>query len=208
MVNNISLIKPNLIISENVAIVGSSKNLLGTTYGEEINQYDDVIRFNRAPTKGYEKYVGDKTTIRITNVHVFKGSPPDKKRFKIENQPPDFIKKQENCKIICIQPHCTIKEAKKYINPTSTPYFMHPSLLSTISHKFNLDKLPTAGFAMVYILIKSGITPTLYGFGVNENKNPSHYWEDLSVRSKHHRLDRERKVLLKWIEKEKIILKK
>ena len=208
MEKELGLINPTIKINENVAIVGSSKNLLNSTYGEEINQFDDVIRFNRAPVNGFENFVGDKTTIRVTNVHVFKGSMPDLKRFEIKNQPPDFVKKQDNCKIVCIQPPCTLKETKKYIHPTSTAHFMHPTLLSSISHKFNLGKLPTAGFAMLYILLKNNIKPTLYGFGINENKNPSHYWENLTVRSIHHHLDKERKLLVKWLEKDKFILKK
>jgi len=208
MEKEISLINPKIVINENVAIVGSSKNLLDSTYGEEIDLYDDVIRFNRAPINGFEKFVGSKTTIRVTNVHVFKGSKPDLNRFEIKNQPPDFVKKQKNCKIVCIQPPCSLKESKKYIDATSSAHFMNPNLLHNISHKFKLGKLPTAGFAMLYILLNNGIKPTLYGFGLNENKNPSHYWENLTVRSVHHHLDKERKILNEWVEKEKFIFKK
>jgi len=36
----------------------------------DLDQHDLVLRFNNAPTKGYEKDVGSKTTIRILNSQV------------------------------------------------------------------------------------------------------------------------------------------
>ena len=63
MEKELGLINPTIKINENVAIVGSSKNLLNSTYGEEINQFDDVIRFNRAPVNGFENFV-------IINCHI------------------------------------------------------------------------------------------------------------------------------------------
>ena len=53
------------------AIVFSSGNLLNEEYGEFIDSFDEVMRFNLAPTKGFEKYVGSKTTMRILG--SFKG---------------------------------------------------------------------------------------------------------------------------------------
>uniref|UniRef100_A0A061RJZ9 beta-galactoside alpha-(2,6)-sialyltransferase n=1 Tax=Tetraselmis sp. GSL018 TaxID=582737 RepID=A0A061RJZ9_9CHLO len=49
------------------AVVGSSGIVLNYENGEEIDRHDLVFRFNSAPTKGYEKHVGSKTTHRITN---------------------------------------------------------------------------------------------------------------------------------------------
>ena len=64
-------VEPELNASENIAVVASSPRLLTTEYGEFIDSFDDVVRFNRAPTDGYEKHVGAKTTIRVANNHVF-----------------------------------------------------------------------------------------------------------------------------------------
>ena len=49
------------------AIVGNSGTLLENELGEEIDSKDMVIRFNSAPTEGYEQFVGTKTSFRILN---------------------------------------------------------------------------------------------------------------------------------------------
>jgi len=43
-------------------VLNSGVYALGYEYGSYINQHDIVIRFNMAPTEGYEKYVGTRTT--------------------------------------------------------------------------------------------------------------------------------------------------
>ncbi|GAQ82304.1 Glycosyltransferase family 29 (sialyltransferase) family protein [Klebsormidium nitens] len=50
------------------AVVGNSGDLLDHAHGAEIDGFDTIIRFNAAPTRGYETHVGRKTTIRILNM--------------------------------------------------------------------------------------------------------------------------------------------
>uniref|UniRef100_UPI00398F29CC alpha-N-acetylgalactosaminide alpha-2,6-sialyltransferase 6-like isoform X2 n=1 Tax=Pristiophorus japonicus TaxID=55135 RepID=UPI00398F29CC len=47
------------------ALITSSSHLLGSKMGSEIDQTECTIRMNDAPTTGYEKDVGRKTTLRI-----------------------------------------------------------------------------------------------------------------------------------------------
>lgn len=51
-------------IYDSCAIVGSSSNLTGSNYGALIDSHAAVMRFNNAPTEGYEEDVGHKTTHR------------------------------------------------------------------------------------------------------------------------------------------------
>ncbi|XP_019750098.1 beta-galactoside alpha-2,6-sialyltransferase 2 [Hippocampus comes] len=52
------------------AVVASAGAILRSRLGKEIDAHDAVLRFNAAPTEGYEKDVGSKTTIRIINSMV------------------------------------------------------------------------------------------------------------------------------------------
>jgi len=53
-------------------LVGSSGDIIGENKGEFINSFPVIIRMNDAKTIGYEKDVGNRTTIRIVN---FKALP-------------------------------------------------------------------------------------------------------------------------------------
>ena len=50
------------------ALVGSSGMLLGSNAGSQIDSADCVFRLNSAPTLGFEKDVGSKTTVRVLSV--------------------------------------------------------------------------------------------------------------------------------------------
>lgn len=52
------------------AVVTSAGAILHSGLGKEIDTHDAVLRFNTAPTEGYERDVGNKTTIRIINSQI------------------------------------------------------------------------------------------------------------------------------------------
>ena len=55
---------------ESCGVVSSAGSLLHSKLGAKIDANDFVIRFNNAPTHGYERDVGSKTSLRIINSQV------------------------------------------------------------------------------------------------------------------------------------------
>ena len=49
------------------AIVGNSQTMLTASRGSEIDAHGVVVRLNNAPTLGFERFVGGRTTHRLLN---------------------------------------------------------------------------------------------------------------------------------------------
>ncbi|XP_078697646.1 beta-galactoside alpha-2,6-sialyltransferase 2-like [Branchiostoma floridae x Branchiostoma belcheri] len=59
-----------LVHFNSCAVVSSSHGLRLHKYGQEIDSHDAVLRFNCAPTQGFEQFVGNRTDIRLINTQI------------------------------------------------------------------------------------------------------------------------------------------
>lgn len=101
----LKLTNPKRLVKPKFAVAASGTNLLNNEHGEIIDGFSEVVGFNRGPTKGYEKHVGSKTTIRIANNHVFGHFPHV--GSETDAQPTVFVKEQKNVDIVYRGPGLT-----------------------------------------------------------------------------------------------------
>jgi hypothetical protein len=133
--------------AKTAAVIFNSPNLLRHHYGKLIDQHDVVLRHNFAPTIGFEKHVGTKTTARVmarnwtfiekdeTIVRIHNGS-----HFIHKDNP--FLRKQ---------PHLAAK-----FN-ASHPHFV------TASHQY-LRCLPSTGFFGAVLALMWVDRVSLFGY--------------------------------------------
>ena len=201
----INFLTPELILSGKVAIVGSSDMLAGSSQGSSIDSFENVVRFNRAPTTDYEDDVGSKTTIRVVNNHVFAGKKLDPKKWK--NQPADFVKKLRDLDICYFGPDPQPWRLRySYADPSCRlfrfKYEEMPSLKNIFGYAGN--KNFTVGF--VCVCVSSGIVPELYGFDL-ENRHRGHYFEPTPPMGSCHDRNKEQILLKRLQDDGKIIIK-
>ena len=208
MSNRIVYVNPKLTLSDDVAIIGSggiySKHLVGyqgvledNSRGSRIDSHTDIIRFNRAPTKGYENIVGSRTTLRVVNNHVFNNNDIENEGYT--DQPKDFVRDLRNSKILYIAQDDAPWNNRATNSHSSCELYRYDWW--TYSSLRDIAQIPSnknlsIGMAMMYLCIASGIVPTLYGFGLNPSDPRDHYWEERPPESGVHDLKRE-KFLLK-----------
>ncbi|KAG2465164.1 CMP-N-acetylneuraminate-beta-galactosamide-alpha-2,3-sialyltransferase 1-like [Polypterus senegalus] len=161
------------------AVVGNSGNLKGSNYGAEIDLNDFVLRMNHAPTIGYEKDVGSKTT------HHF--------------MYPESAKDLQNSTILVLVPFKTLD--LQWITSALTTGTIKQTYFRVLSRiKADKDKViiyspqffkyvydnwvenhgryPSTGMLTLMFAIHICDEVNLYGFGADSNGNWHHYWEN------------------------------
>jgi hypothetical protein len=175
-----------------IAIVGSSGRLLMSEEGETIDKYHTVIRFNRAPTEGYEEHVGSKTTLRVTNNHVFNNNDIEASEGTWGSQPKDFIRDLRN-KLILYCAYDLEPWYKREVNTheSNQLFVVDYPMLEYMRRKENVswDGHLSIGAVIIFLALRSGLHPQmntdsvgaplihLYGFDIMEDVKRTHYWE-------------------------------
>lgn len=199
----IRLVEPKMVITGEVAVVGSSKDIGGKNYGSKIDSFSNVVRFNRAPTKGYEIDVGSKETLRVVNSNVFRAIESG---WETNGQPADFVKNLRNISILNIGFGLSKEEIKSAEVDESCKVYIFDYNKSEISSSAPATtKHLSVGLGFIKLCVYSNIIPTIFGFGIND-KNMNHYWEDIErfVNPNSHSKTAERNYLEKLINEGKV----
>lgn len=147
------------------AIVGSSGSLLSYENGGEIDDHDLVMRFNDAPTQGFELYVGGKTTHRLCSLQQcnFREFQSEKIVQRV-NSPAAFKAFLSEHRI-----------HRKNVGDLGRPmhlYAMHPDLQEYVSHV--LPFRASTGLLGVLVAMHSCTQVDLYGYAMSNAHGFSH----------------------------------
>lgn len=184
----------NLHIPSKVAIIGNSPKLLKKDYGDLIDQYSYVIRFNRSPIEGYEKKVGTKTSLQVITEQFFLNKSNDIKENKKLNF--DYmIRSTQNTNLLIL--HLSdLNYLKKrnlfsktnnlnYIN-LSINHHLKYHLISNfnffkkLKYYFHNSDL-TSGAFILCLLVYFNYKPDVFGFDLKKTvQNYSMYYSDKS----------------------------
>ena len=186
-----------------VCLVGNSGLMLTKKWGKEIDRNDVVIRFNHAPTKKYEEYVGNKTTLRLVNGHCFGGTT------KIERNPtanPQFLPTLPSQDIICKTWNVEefMKGVFNNVNKHNL-FFINPQFVNEVS-KYTPGQEPTAGFVMLMLMLSCFNKISMYGFTFWEDDYDYHYFEKVPFKANQlgHNFNSEKEIITQLEQEEKI----
>jgi len=208
MHSKILFIKPELKLSNKIAVVGSSNNLSTDNYASEIDSHDEVVRFNRAPILGYEHIVGSKTTLRVVNNHVFE----NKEEIRgYTNQPKDFIKELRGQRILLYSgSKRPWKQRYKNSHISNKLHKFNYAKLHEIKRclNFSSDSILTTCALFIGLCVISKVKPTIFGFDTTLVPR-THYFESRpsDIDSPVHKIPQEIESILQLEKKGLVVIK-
>lgn len=176
-----------------VIIVGSSDSVLQANHGAQIDGYDRVIRFNRAPIRGYEQHIGTRTDERWVNPEVLFGEEHTGRTVL----PFDEVKYER----IVATKMISLSQFYGIWGKSNTFTFVKPNYWQSClaSHKIEAKKInPTMGFEAICYWSLHDVTIT--GFDL-EDRLHHHYWRPEARNSTFHDYKWEKSIMRKLIEK-------
>ncbi|XP_067826890.1 CMP-N-acetylneuraminate-beta-galactosamide-alpha-2,3-sialyltransferase 4-like, partial [Heptranchias perlo] len=179
-------------------VIGNGYTLRNSSLGETINKYDIVIRLNNAPMRGYEKDVGNKTTLRI---------------FYPESASEDLAAENNPDTLFVLTPFKTVDihwlkaivynetrvqqgfwklpASVKKLDPSKVrilnPFYIHQAASKLLENPAMIEQRkahPTTGFVAVTMALNYCDEVHIAGFGypLNQKDAPIHYFDRLNMK--------------------------
>jgi hypothetical protein len=142
-------------VAKSCAIVSSAASMSGSNLGAEIDANEVVVRFNNAPTKGYEKDVGKKTSLRLTNA-IFQGYREKDDEAVLAK----WCQEQKLSHVPCGQ-H---EELRRLVEKKA--HALNPRFIEYANSRYfrKLGEHASSGMVMTLLLLHKCEKVTLYGF--------------------------------------------
>lgn len=155
------------------AVVGSSSSLKNGNAGSVIDFHDVIFRFNRAPTHGFERDVGSRTSIRIQNPERFgwgegRGDGDDGQELCLAKGMLSLTRSGTRCKVAALSP--------QFVTYSRLFWAMEPvpkNLEASVPAHNGLRRLKfSTGFLGVVLALHLCSNVTVFGFstGVSNKK--------------------------------------
>ncbi|XP_016103673.1 CMP-N-acetylneuraminate-beta-galactosamide-alpha-2,3-sialyltransferase 1-like [Sinocyclocheilus grahami] len=161
------------------SVVGNSGNLRESRYGSYIDSSDFVIRMNQAPTQGFEKDVGYKTTHHL----MYPESATD-----LDNSTSLILIPFKTLDLEWIISALTTGDISKTYVPVKSRIaankdkvlIYNPSFLKYVYDSWleGHGRYPSTGFLSLMFAIHICDEVNVFGFGADQDGNWHHYWED------------------------------
>jgi len=194
-----------LCMTESIAIVGSSGKLLQQNYGKEIDACENVVRFNRALTDGFETFVGCRTTLRVLNNTVFNNNPIIEGWATGDD---NFARNLRKTDILYIGTDPDPLFAwERNIHKSNTLWFFPYQYGPQLKAIMGLSKNPSVGFAMVSFCVCVDIVPKLYGFDTDPGVRTWYYGSRPNAPGPHHDVSEEQTILKQLAEEGKVVIR-
>jgi hypothetical protein len=185
---------------QNCAVVGASRNLLGSHYGGLIDGHDVVFRVNRAPTAEFQRDVGRKTTHHVMWPTDLGPDQADREAVLLMN-PITLHTEDVFGKILSLV-------EKDLPWEKSRVRVIHPEFIEYIHDNWMQGQgaFPSTGLIAMMIAVHVCDEVDVFGFGANAEGNWDRYYEHhIEKAAGLHPFDVESR--LRWELEEKRILK-
>ncbi|XP_072024786.1 CMP-N-acetylneuraminate-beta-1,4-galactoside alpha-2,3-sialyltransferase-like [Amphiura filiformis] len=203
-------------------VVGNGGILRRSALGGVIDNFDVVIRMNDAPTRGFERDVGDKTTIRI----FYPESAPKKDKdyvgkdwlflmmaFKVQDL--TWLETMAKGQTLASTKEFWKRPAIKVPKPAKDFRLLNPAIVSeTAFDVIGLNRndgkmkanVPTTGSIAIMVGLRLCDEVAIVGFGYNFNdpNSPMHYYDSIRMndmkKSWTHDISQEKAMLLQLVQ--------
>ncbi|XP_074543421.1 CMP-N-acetylneuraminate-beta-galactosamide-alpha-2,3-sialyltransferase 1-like [Halichoeres trimaculatus] len=158
------------------AVVGNSGNLNGSHYGPLIDYHDIIIRINKAPTKGYERDVGTRTTHHV--MYPVSSSNLDNNThlvfFPFKTSDLDWL-------VRSFTPRNQTEKNQRFLAKKDLVMILNPGFIRYVHHVWLKKKgmYPSTGFLTLILSLHMCDKVDVFGFGADRFGNWNHYFEKL-----------------------------